>query len=288
MSIAYPPLPEQRAIATFLDERTAHLDGLIRRKEDLLKLLAEQRAALITRAVTRGLDAAAPLQDSGVSWLGQVPAHWGMMPLKRDIEFVTSGSRGWAEFYADEGQLFIRIGNLTRDAIALDLSDIQYVAVPDNAEAERSCVRAGDVIVSITAYLGSVALVPEGLGKAYVSQHVALIRPTSAKLLPKWIAYYILSEVGKTYLQMQSYGGTKIQLSLDDIRNIPMTAPPLAEQASILAHIDEGMKRFKDMETATNAIIKKLREYRAALITAAVTGRIDVRAAVAVPELVEA
>ena len=275
-----PPLSEQRAIAAFLDERTAHLDGLIRRKEDLLKLLAEQRAALITRAVTRGLDATAPLRDSGVPWLGQVPAHWEVMPLKRDIELVTSGSRGWAEFYANEGQLFIRIGNLTRNSIEFDLSDIQYVAVPDGAEAERSSVRGGDIVVSITAYLGSVAVVPESLDKAYVSQHVALVRPTHNRILSKWIGYYILSEVGKTYLQMQAYGGTKIQLSLDDVRTMPIIVPPLAEQETLLAHIEKYVSRNDQMTDITNREIAKLREYRAALITAAVTGRIDVRAAV--------
>jgi type I restriction enzyme S subunit len=115
-------------------------------------------------------------KDSGVEWLGEIPAHWTIMPLKRDLDFLTSGSRGWADHYADDGALFIRIGNLTRDRLTLDLDDIQRVDVPPGAEGERTQVQPGDLLFSITAYLGSVAVVPEKLETAYVSQHVALAR----------------------------------------------------------------------------------------------------------------
>ena len=107
-------------------------------------------------------------KDSGIEWLGEVPRHWEVFPLKRDLAFLTSGSRGWADHYSDDGALFIRIGNLTRESIHLDLSDIQRVEVPDGAEGERTKVVAGDVLFSITAYLGSVAVVPDGLETAYV------------------------------------------------------------------------------------------------------------------------
>ena len=117
-------------------------------------------------------------QHSGVDWLGDLPSHWTVTPLKRDTIFVTSGARGWAENYSDDGDLFLRIGNLTRTSISLDLSDIQRVTVEDGSEGARTQVRAGDVLFSITAYLGSVAVVPDGLGTAYVSQHVALARLT--------------------------------------------------------------------------------------------------------------
>ena len=100
-------------------------------------------------------------KDSGVEWLGQVPEHWGIMPLKRGMLFLTSGARGWAEHYTDDGALFIRIGNLTRDSILLDLSDLQRVTVPEGTEGARTKAMAGDVLFSITAYLGSVAVMPE-------------------------------------------------------------------------------------------------------------------------------
>lgn len=165
LQICLPPPSEQTAIATFLDRETVKIDALIAEQEKLLTLLAEKRQATISHAVTKGLNPDAPMKDSGVEWLGEVPEHWEVYPLKRDLEFLTSGSRGWAEHYADDGALFIRIGNLTRNSTHLDLSDIQRVAVPTGAEGERTKVLPGDVLFSITAYLGSVAVAPEDLGK---------------------------------------------------------------------------------------------------------------------------
>ena len=102
-STCFPPLPEQQVIAAFLDRETARIDALIARKERLLELLEEKRKAIISQAVTRGLDASVPMKDSGVEWLGQVPEGWAVQRLKNLSRFVTSGSRGWAEFYADSG-----------------------------------------------------------------------------------------------------------------------------------------------------------------------------------------
>jgi type I restriction enzyme S subunit len=156
-------------------------------------------------------------RNSGIAWLGEIPKHWTIIPLKRDLLFLTSGSRGWADHYSDDGALFIRIGNLTRHSIRLNLADVQRVAVPEGAEGERTCLTGGDVLFSITAYLGSVAVVPEEMEPAYVSQHLALVRLRGQYFLPNWIAYVALSDVGKAYLEAQGYGGTKIQLSLDDV-----------------------------------------------------------------------
>ncbi|MDQ8034785.1 MAG: hypothetical protein REJ50_22490, partial [Bordetella sp.] len=148
-------------------------------------------------------------KDSGIEWLGDLPLHWAVYPLKRELEFLTSGSRGWADHYADEGALFIRIGNLTRDSINLDLSDIQHVAVPRGAESERTKVQSGDLLFSITAYLGSVALVPDGIERAFVSQHVALARLKGNAIRPAWAAHVASSRVGKTFLETRGYGGAK-------------------------------------------------------------------------------
>ncbi len=275
--IPVPSQTEQRAIAAFLDRETAKIDALVEAQRRLIELLKEKRQAVISHAVTKGLDPTAPMKDSGVEWLGEVPAHWEVMPLKRDLSFLTSGSRGWAGHYADEGALFIRIGNLTRDRIDLDLSDIQRVNVPDGAEGERTRARAGDILFSITAYLGSVAVVPDNLETSFVSQHVALARLNRSWLLPRWAALVSASRVGRTYLDMQGYGGTKIQLALDDVANLPMLAPPLVEQSSILAVIEQQLDRLDRLISEAESAIALLQERRSALISAAVTGKIDVR-----------
>lgn len=274
---AIPSHATQCAIADHLDRETVRIDGLITKKTRFIELLREKRQALITRAVTKGLDPKAPMKDSGVAWLGEVPAHWRVLPLKWELLFLTSGSRGWADYYADDGALFIRIGNLTRDSIRLDLSDIQRVLVPRGAEGERTIVFPGDLLFSITAFLGSVAVVPSQMETAYVSQHVALARLLKRVLNPEWVGYVALSWVGKTHLESQGYGGTKIQLSLDDIANLIMLAPPMDEQLRIVDVLAQEMERIDTLIGTSERSIELLKERRSALITAAVTGQIDLR-----------
>jgi type I restriction enzyme S subunit len=259
MPLAMPPLEEQSAIAAFLDRETAKIDALIAEQEKLIALLAEKRQATISHAVTKGLNPDAPMKDSGVPWLGEVPAHWEVLPLKRFLSFLTSGSRGWAEHYSDDGAIFLRIGNLTRDGVELDLSDIQRVSPPEGAEGSRTRVEPGDVLFSITAFLGSVATVPEGFAEAYVSQHVALARLIPDGLQPRWVAYTTLSDLGVTYLASQGYGGTKIQLSLDDIRNLPVTVPPPHEQQATLQFLDSELTKLRDLRCEAEHAVALLR-----------------------------
>jgi len=210
-------------------------------------------------------------KDSGVKWLGQVPEHWGILPIKRDVKFITSGSRGWAENYADEGDMFIRIGNLTRHGIGMDLTDVQRVLVPSGTEGVRTMVKPGDVLFSITAYLGSVAVVPDDLDTAFVSQHIALVRLKKKRLLPKWVAYLTSSDVGRAYLDASGYGGTKIQLSLSDVAGLITTAPPLEEQAAVIDFLDLETKKIEALIAEQRRMIELLREKRQAIITQAVT-----------------
>jgi len=275
--VGVPSIDEQRLIASFLDRETAKIDTLIGKQEKLIELLKEKRQAVICHAVTKGLDPNVPMKSSGVEWIGDVPEHWDLSSLKRGTDFITSGSRGWSEHYADQGSIFIRIGNLTRDRIDLDLSELQFVDVPVGSEGERTRVRPDDVLISITAYLGSVAVVPSGLGNAYVSQHVALARPLIRKILPRWIAYTILSTVGQSHFATQGYGGTKIQLSLEDVRSLPMLMPSLAEQGAIVAFVDKATTKIDTLIAKAQQAIELQKEHRTALISAAVTGKIDVR-----------
>ena len=275
--VHFPSAQSQRAIADYLDRETARLDALVEAKERVLGLLAEKRRALITRAVTRGLDPLVTLRASGVPWLGEIPSHWERAQLRRFTSFITSGSRGWAEHYSASGSLFVRIGNLTRDSTRLDLTDVQYVSPPDGSEGERTRIQPGDLLFSITAYLGSVAVAPGGVENAYVNQHIALVRLDIAKgLIPDFAAYAALSDIGQSQLAGQAYGGTKTQLALDDIRELWFLVPPLAEQQAVVAHIAVETAKLDAMRSATERTIALLKERRAALIAAAVTGQIDV------------
>ena len=270
-------LCERIQIARFLDHETARIDALIEEQQRLIELLKEKRQAVISQAVTKGLDPTVPMKDSGVEWLGEVPAHWDFKQSKYLFEFVTSGSRGWAEFYADDGDLFFRIANLTRDSIEPKLATLQYVNPPSNAEGERSKVRLNDILISITADLGSVCVANEAVVGSYVSQHVALARPMSKSVFGRWLAYFVLSTTCKDQLVGAGYGGTKVQLSLDDIRTFWVSVPPYEEQLLLAAFLDKEIKAFDGLIVQASIGVDLLSERRSALISAAVTGKIDVR-----------
>jgi type I restriction enzyme, S subunit len=168
---AFPSLTEQTAIARFLDYAAQRIQRYIHAKQKLIKLMEEQKQAIIHQAVTRGLDPNVCLRPSGIEWLGHIPEQWEVRRLKHIVTRVTSGSRGWSNFAADQGVLFIRIGNLTRGSIDLDMSDAVRLKLPPAVlgEAERTRVEPDDLLLSITAFIGSVALVPHGIEEAYIS-----------------------------------------------------------------------------------------------------------------------
>ncbi|MCK4621318.1 MAG: restriction endonuclease subunit S [Desulfuromonadales bacterium] len=272
-----PPHELEPQIATFLDRKTAQIDNLIEIKRKQIELLKEERTAIINQAVTKGLNPDAKMKESGIEWIGEIPEGWEVKPLKREIEFLTSGSRGWARHYSEDGKIFIRIGNLTRNSVDLDLSDIQYVTPPEGTEGVRTKVQDGDLLISITAYLGSIAIVNKELPEAFVSQHVALARPLTLTTTPKWLGYTILSRFGKSQLEMQGYGGTKVQLSLDDVNSLNVLVPPTTEQNAIIKFLENKIETIDDSISQAEQQIQLLQEYRTTLISDAVTGKIDIR-----------
>ena len=278
-----PPPDEQAAIVRFLDHADRRIRRYIRAKQKLIKLLEEEKQAIIHRAVTRGLDPNVRLKPSGVEWLGDVPEHWEVKRLRNLVASVTSGSRGWSNYAADQGPLFIRIGNLTRASVDLDLSEVVRLSLPPAVVSEtvRTRVEPGDILLSITAFIGSVAVVPSGIGEAYVSQHVACCRLLARAASTRWIAYVLLSPVGKTHGALCMYGGTKQGLSLDDVKNHVVFLPPRIEQDAIVERIESDVRATDMAIRASQHEATLLREYRTRLVTDVVTGKLDVREAAA-------
>jgi len=278
LPVAAPPLQEQRAISDFLDRKTAAIDALIVKKERHVILLREKRQAIVSQAVTRGLEPRTPEKDSGEQWLGPVPQHWKVARAKFHIRLVTSGSRGWGEYLSERGPLFLQSGNLGDD-LSLDLREVQRVQLPSRAEGVRTLVRRGDVLVCITgAYTGNVAVVQQDLGEAYVNQHIALIRVDPVHIDPMFLGHYLASPFGAYQCAQAQYGGTKQGLGLDDVKNVVVPLPPLQEQRAITAALAPTSAALGRAVSAMTESIERLREYRQALITSAVTGQLDVAA----------
>ena len=282
LPIFLPPLDEQLAIVRFLDHANRKIDGFIRAKRKLIGLLNEQKQAIIHRAVTRGLDPNAKLKPSGIPWLGEIPAHWEMRQVKRVASFVTSGSRGWADYYSDDGLVFIQSGNLGRN-MALNFSRIQYVRPPSGAEGERTRVCFDDILVCITGALtGNVVHVDQQLpGPSFINQHVALVRPRTGIVFPRFLAYALRSETGQSQFKTSEYGGTKQGLGLGDVKDVFFPLPSMAEQKAIVEHVDSSLDVFTTAIARTEREIALMQEYRTRLTADIVTGKLDVREAAA-------
>jgi len=268
------PLARQQAIVRFLDQELSRLDGVVAAKSWQVELLAEKRKAIIASAVTRGIDPRAKLRDSGLPWLGEIPRHWEVRRVKTVSEFITSGPRGWSERVGDDGSLFIQSGDLN-DLLQVEFGTAKRARVDDDAEAARTKLENGDVVVCITgAKTGNVAVCVEVPEPAYVNQHLCLVRPSSA-VLPSYLGSSLKSSVGQMQFALFQYG-LKQGLSLENVREVLIVLPPLDEQYAIVVHIARETTKLDNVRAATERTIALLKERRAALIAAAVTGQIDV------------
>lgn len=275
LEVPIPPIKEQRAIADYLDRETARLDALVAAKERLLGLLTEKRRALITRAVTRGLDYHVPLPDPGIAWLGKIPAHWRFMQLKRVFRLMEYGI---SDPVGVEGRIAVlRMGDI-------DKGEIHFDGVGFIDEVERNLLlQPGDLVFNRTNSLAQIGKVGLFRGNADypVSFASYLVRlRCNDRAMPEFINYFVnstyalawarseaLPAIGQANLNPNRYGYLRIAL------------PPLDEQRAIVAHIAAETAKLDALRSATERSIALLRERRAALISAAVTGQIDVGSA---------
>lgn len=223
-----PPLNEQHRIVEKIEMLFARLDQGEAALRKVQTLLARYRQSVLKAAITGQLTA---------DWHEHGGSHgWKRTTLGALAKYVTSGSRGWAEFYSDSGDLFIRAQNLKRDRLELD--DIAHVALRSNSEGTRARVRKGDLLITITgANVTKSALVERELGTAYVSQHVALFRPTE-EVDPEFLYWFVIAEAGgRRQLETYAYGAGKPGLNLQNIRDVRLSLPPLEEQREIAQRI---------------------------------------------------
>jgi type I restriction enzyme, S subunit len=272
LRVSVPSAQEQRAIAAFLDRETARLDALIAKKERLLVLLSEKRAALISHAVTKGLDPSAPMRDSGVAWLGKIPAHWDCGHLARWWKVIDCKHR--TVTFVSDGIAVASIGEVR--GLEVDLSGAKrtsYDEYRQMIEGERDPI-PGDIIYSRNATVGSAAMVTSN-EPFCLGQDVSLIRSTEQH--SRFLLFLLHSAAILGQLDSLLVGSTFKRINVSRIKEFFVPVPSLEEQMQIGSFCRQQNDRIERLHEKTITAIARLQEYRAALISAAVTGKIDVR-----------
>ena len=261
-----PPLSEQQRIVERIEELLAKLDEAKERLQEVADSFAVRKAAILHKAFTGELTKQWR-RENGVS-----DESWEEKKGEDFFEYVTSGSRGWAKYYSDKGSIFIRMGNLNHGTIELDFSDIQYVELPDQVEGQRSKLQKNDILISITADVGMIALVREDMD-AYINQHVALARPKN-DLYAEFLAWYFVSDDGLQQMQNKQRGATKIGLGLQDIRSIILKIPTLPEQHEIVRLIDDLLARERAAQQAAEQALASIDLMKKSILARAFRGEL--------------
>lgn len=273
LRVPVPPLEEQRAIADFLDRETAEIDAFIADQERLIELLTERRTATITHAVTKGLDPNAPMRDSGIPWLGHIPAHWTMCSLK-NLGSIRYGI-GEPPRYHDQGTPLIRATNVKQGKIVK--KNLVFVDAEDIPSAKRVVLQQGDILVVRSGALtGDSAIIPLEYA-ASIAGFDMVFRP-KAGVNSSFIAMNLLADnVKRAQIDQMRMRAAQPHLNSDELGSVQMTLPPYPEQSAIARYLEERVSDFDDAIADAKRAIELSKERRAALISAAVTGLIDVR-----------
>lgn len=273
--LGVPSEEEQTQIARFLDHETARIDALIEEQQRLIELLKEKRQAVISQAVTKGLDPTVPMKDSGVEWLGEVPAHWIVAGLKW-FWSVTDCKHITAEF-VDDGVPLASIREVQCRYVTLEnakqTTDVFYRQL---IEAGRKPV-AGDLIFSRNATVGEVAQVADWHPPFAMGQDVCLLKKQFEWLSSDYLQAVLRSPVVTVQLDNLMIGSTFKRVNVEDIRGLVVPMPPEKEQQLIADYLNSETGQFDSLLAECQGTIGLLQERRSALISAAVTGKIDVR-----------
>ena len=279
IEITLPNISEQETISDFLDRRTGQIDELIAKKQRVIELLGEKRTALINHAVTKGLNSDVKMKDSGVDWLGKVPEHWEVKRLKRVSKRIQTGCTPPTaqEYYYEDGTIsWYGPGNFGDDLILGEASKlINESAIKDGVA--RLFEAGSTMIVAIGATIGKVGYIDK---RASSNQQITAVAPNIAKVLGKFLAYQLkrLEEV----LKGIAPNTTLPIMDQQKIGCLVIAIPPISEQQAITDFLDRETSKIDVLIAKVTEAIEKLKEYRTALISAAVTGKIDVRQEVSV------
>ena len=272
----FPTFEEQNKIVDFLDHETAKIDTLIAKQEKLIELLKEKRQAVISHAVTKGLNPNVPMKDSGVEWLGEVPEYWEIPRLKQLIRYGSSISYGIVQpgDALDEGIPFIQTTNISKGSF--ELEDFQKTSLSIESNYPRSRLEGGEVILGIRASIGAAFVVPMSFKGVNLSRGIARIIPNNL-LRSDFLVWFFKSNAVDQYWGLSKQGSTFSEVSIETVKELNIVIPPIKEQVDIANYIANESSKFEKLMLSAEKQKDLLIERRTALISAAVTGKIDVR-----------
>nr|WP_242046744.1 hypothetical protein [Acinetobacter baumannii] len=281
-----PSFDEQTQIANFLDHETSKIDHLIEKQQKLIELLKEKRQAVISHAVTKGLDPNVPMKDSGVAWLGEVPEHWDITPIRNLIRsgnlILQDGNHGelhpTANDYVETGIPFLMANNIRNGNLFME--DVKRIPKHLADTLRIGFAKAGDMLLTHKGTVGEVALVPQDIKEDYwmLTPQVTYYRWQGKKFLNKYFYYQFQSSSIQTQLEIiGAKQSTRAYVGLIAQGDLIVAIPPSHEQLEISSYILEKDQSYQLMIAKAQTAIQLMQERRTALISAAVTGKIDVR-----------
>lgn len=298
---------EQKIIAEKLDTLLAQVDSTKARLEQIPQILKRFRQAVLAAAASGRLtnkwrENYTPKEEINLIAskykptdslfkqaklsLPEIPQSWYVVPSAHLIDYVTSGSRGWANYYSTEGALFLRMSNVRYNTTRLDLQDLQFVNLPGHVEGKRSLVKIDDLIISLTADVGRVARIDKDLGEAYINQHLALLRPTN-NINSEYFALCIAAQnIGVKQIQSLKRGATKVGLGLDDIRSLAIPLPPFPEQLEIVRRVEQLFAYADTIEKQVNNVLTRVNNLTQSILAKAFRGELTAQWRAENPDLI--
>lgn len=275
MPLPVPPVDEQCVIATFLDRETAKLNELMAEQEKLIALLKEKRQAEIAHAVTKGLDPTVPMKDSGIEWLGSIPGSWDVKRLSSISTKITNGYVGpTRDILLDEGVRYLQSLHIKKNEIRFN--EPYFVSLQWSLDHKKSILQAGDVLIVQTGDIGQVAVVTEKF-EGCNCHALIIVSPLRSVILGEWLSWVLNSEYGFHSLLSIQTGALHPHLNCGNVKELFIPVPPLEAQTKAVKYLEAETSKFDELISTAQSAIDLLRERRTALISAAVTGQIDVR-----------
>ena len=272
-----PPLSTQDIIVRNLDATCSKIDDLLSSVHASIEEYKKLKQAVITQAVTKGVRGEREMKDSGVEWIGKIPAEWSITKIKSGVTKIGSGKTpsGGAETYTDSGVIFLRSQNVYD--CTLNLESPTYISPEVDATMKSTRVLPDDVLLNITGgSIGRCSIVPKTLGLANVNQHVCIIRTNPLIFLPKYMQYFWVSTLGHLAIDLYQTGGNREGMSADAIRNTPIPYAPLNEQKEIADYLDAKCAEIDGLIAKKEQLVKELESYKKSLIYEIVTGKREV------------